>query len=84
MAIKSIPSTKYDRLSFENKISEANAMNLCRKSPHVVTLVDHFEIEGETFIVSKYAPGGDLASYLNKRIKKNRTFSEGLAQSIML
>ncbi len=59
-------------------------MNLCRKSPHVVTLVDHFEIEGETFIVSKYAPGGDLASYLNKRIKKNRQFSEGLAQSIML
>ena len=58
-------------------------MILCRKSAHVVTLVDYFEIEGETFIVSKYAPGGDLCTYLNKHVKKNNQLSEEQTQLIM-
>ncbi len=58
-------------------------MILCRKSAHVVTLVDYFEIEGETFIVSKYAAGGDLCTYLNKQVKKNCQLSEDQTQLIM-
>lgn len=38
-------------------------MMLLHKSTYFVKLIDHFEIDGETFIVSKLAQGGDLLNY---------------------
>jgi len=38
-------------------------MILLQKSTYVVKLIDHFEIDGETYIVSKLAQGGDLLNY---------------------
>ena len=35
------------------------------KSSNIVTLVDEFTIEAQTYIVTKYIKGGDLLSYLN-------------------
>ena len=38
-------------------------MLLCRDSQYVVNLIDHFEYDNETVIISKYAEGGDLLNY---------------------
>jgi serine/threonine protein kinase len=67
VVIKSIPTEKYIKLTYENLISEANAMYICRKSPHIISLVDSFQTKGETFIVSKFAPEGNLLNYLTNQ-----------------
>ncbi len=38
-------------------------MLLCKKSQYVVSLVENFEVDKMTYIVSKYAEGGDLLYY---------------------
>lgn len=45
-------------------MSEEKAMILCGSSKHLLSLVESFEHEGETYIVTKFAKGGNLLSYL--------------------
>ena len=65
VAIKSIDSDKYAEASFNNQISEGNAMLLCQRSHQVVLFVEEFKLQGKTYIVTKLAPGGDLLRYLS-------------------
>ena len=39
-------------------------MTLCSSSKYLLSLVESFQHEGETYIVTKYAKGGNLLSYL--------------------
>lgn len=63
VAIKEIPQETCERKESLGFIQEYDAMNLLAKSSYVVKLIDHFEIDDQTFIVSKYANGGDLLNY---------------------
>lgn len=42
-------------------------MTMCSPSKNLVALVESFEHEGQVFIVTKYAKGGNLLSYLNDK-----------------
>lgn len=55
---------KYQRLSTENQVSEGRAMYMCQSSTQVINFIEEFTINGETYIVTKLARGGDLLSYL--------------------
>ena len=63
VAIKVIKKNLYKRLTYENNISEAEAMWKCRESRHIVELIEKFEHEGKIFLVTKYARAGDLLTY---------------------
>ncbi len=63
VAIKAIDTAKYTKLASSNFITEVDAMHLCKKSQYVVSLVDSFEVDDLTYIVSKYAEGGNLLEY---------------------
>ena len=76
VAIKAIPAKKYLRLQQENMIDEGAAMDLCRDSENVIGLVEKFKMDGNVYIVTKYAAGGDLLSYCMKQAE--RTDSDGL------
>ena len=58
-------------------------MSLCQKSDHVVSLIDHFEIGDATYIVSKYAQGGDLFEYCLSQPSKTQWLSEKRARHII-
>lgn len=64
VAIKSMDTCKYQRLSTENQVSEGRAMYMCQSSTQVINFIEEFTINGETYIVTKLARGGDLLSYL--------------------
>lgn len=83
VAIKAIPTEKYQRLAGEHNTSEAEAMNLCQKSDYIVSLVDHFEIGDTTYLVSKYAQGGDLFEYCLRQPDQNKWMSEHRARHII-
>ncbi len=53
VSIKDIPTAIYDSLTAEHCISEAESMTMLHKSKHVVKLVDHFNVNDITYIVSK-------------------------------
>mgnify|MGYP000066939866 CR=1 FL=1 len=38
-------------------------MNACKDSPNVVRLLDYFEIDNMTYLVTKFAEGKDLLEY---------------------
>ena len=40
-------------------------MTLCQRSKNVVKFIEEFSISGDTYIVTKYAQGGDLLNYLS-------------------
>ena len=42
-------------------------MYRCQSSKYHVNLVEHFKHEGNTYIVTRFARGGDLLSYLTER-----------------
>ena len=63
VAIKSINTIKYKKLAADNNISEADSMNACKDSPNVVRLLDYFEIDNMTYLVTKFAEGKDLLEY---------------------
>ena len=67
VAIKVMETSKYQRLSYENQISEGNAMTVCQKSNNVVNFIEEFVIGEETYIVTKFAQGGDLLNYLTSQ-----------------
>lgn len=48
-----MPSDQYKKLARTSGIGEAEAMQECKDSAHVVSLIDHFELNGRTYIVSK-------------------------------
>ena len=71
VAIKANETQKYKRLARENAISEAIAMHINQESKHVLNLVEDFEQDGQTYIVTKFVRGGDLLSYLdNLKVKR--------------
>jgi len=73
-----------ERKKREGQIEEVEAMILLHKSPHVVKLIDHFEIDGETFIASKFAQGGDLLNYCLTYTKSDCWLSEDRARHIFI
>ena len=64
VAIKANDTSKYQRLSRENQISEADAMLAVQQSYHVVNFIEEFQHEELTYLVTKFVRGGDLLSYL--------------------
>ena len=67
VVIKDIPTSNYRRLSKENKISEASAMELCQGSPNVARLVESFSYGKKTYLVTSLVEGGDLLGYLSSK-----------------
>ena len=65
VAIKAMESTKYQRLSTENQVSEGHAMHLCQGSTQVINFIEEFTMQGQTYLVTKLARGGDLLGYLS-------------------
>ena len=57
---------KYKQHTIENHISESQALYRCNGSENVAQLVEEFQQEGQTFIVTKFEQGGDLLSYLER------------------
>ena len=57
-------AAKYKLQSNYSHISEGSAMSCCQKSYNILRLVDEFEVKGQTYLVTKYAQGGDLLNYL--------------------
>ena len=81
MAIKVIESSKYARITVENQLSESDAMNICSSSDNVARIVETFEHEDKTLLVTKFYKGGDLLAYLTGRgVDK---LSESHARSIV-
>lgn len=68
VAIKEIPTEKYELLSIQHEVSEADTMRLCRASSYVVDIVDEFKHKGTTYIVSKLVEGGNLLDYIDTLI----------------
>ena len=66
VAIKSIDKKKYVRLQKEGRLSEAEALELCKESAHVVNLIEKFTWQGEIYLVTKFAAGGDLLQFCLK------------------
>ena len=52
------------RLATENQVSEGHAMYHCQGSTQVINLIEEFQMHGQTYIVTKFARGGDLLGYL--------------------
>ncbi len=42
-------------------------MLLCNQSPYNIPFIDEFVYEDNTYIVTKYAKGGNLLNYLSAR-----------------
>ena len=59
-------------------------MMLLHESSHIVKLVDHFKIDDQTFIVSKFAKGGDLLNYYQETSESGLILSEDRARHIFI
>ena len=81
VALKCMDSAKYQRLTREHQISEADAMRLCQNNAHVVTLVDEFEQDDKIYLATKYVQGGDLLCFM-KSLGAN-ALSENLTRTII-
>ena len=84
VAIKAIDKETCERKESFGSIQEVDAMMLLHKSSHVVKLIDHFEIDDETYIVTKYAKGGDLLNYCSKTKESSGWLSENRARHIFI
>ena len=60
VVIKSIEKERYESLQAENGVTEDEAHELCRDSPHVISLIEKFQLQGDIYLVTKYASGQDL------------------------
>lgn len=67
VAIKTVASKDYARLTIENGISEAAAMGMFQKDSNTASLIEEFTIGNQTYIVTKFVKTGDLLSYLDER-----------------
>ena len=84
VAIKAIETATYERLSIENKVSEAQATLLCEQSEHVVNLIEEFHYQDDTFLVTKLAKGGDLLTYCLAQQDETNWMCEQRAKHIFL
>ncbi len=71
VAIKSINTRKYKKLAVDNGITEADAMSACKDSRNVIRLLDNFEFDGVTYLITKFAEGKDLLEYCLTQPNKN-------------
>ena len=67
VVIKSINKAKYERLQNEDRVSEAEALELCKESAYIINLIEKFNYKGDIYLVTKFACGGDLLQYCMKR-----------------
>ena len=68
VAIKTIKTHTYKRLAREQNVSEADVhYTLCRQSDHMLKFVEAFTEGNLTYIVTKFARGGDLLNHLSRR-----------------
>jgi hypothetical protein len=67
VAIKAMESEKYQRLRRENQVSEGDAMFAVQSSPFILNFVEEFHLGEKTYIVTKFARGGDLLAYLGSQ-----------------
>ena len=82
VAIKAIDTKKYTKLAQQNRISEIDAMRMCKESHGVVKILDSFELDGQTYIVTKYAKGGDLLEYCLEQPDQSQWMTEKRARHI--
>lgn len=65
VAIKNVKTTHCLLSSKQRNISEAHAMYLCQASIQVLGFVESFSLpDGQTYIVTKLARGGNLLNYM--------------------
>ncbi len=84
VAVKEIPTEKYLRLAKEHKVSEAEAITMCKGNKRIIKLMDTFEIEGYTYIITKYEEGRNLLDYCLSQPDQDRWMSEQRARHIFL
>ena len=82
VAIKATDSKKYQRLAQENHVSEAEAMSMCIDNKRVVTFVEEFRQQNNHYLVTNFAPGGDLLKYCMSKDDKKHWMSEKTAKHI--
>jgi len=59
-------------------------MMLLHNSSYIVKLIDHFEIDSKTFIVSKFAKGGNLLNYCLTNTESDCWLAEDRARHIFI
>ena len=64
VAIKSVKTKDYVRLTMENGVSEAGAMGKFQKNNNTAYLIEEFSHGKLTYIVTKFVKTGDLLCYL--------------------
>ncbi len=82
VAVKCINTIKYKKLAADNKISEADAMSACKDSQNVVKLLDTFELDDMTYLITKFAEGKDLLEYCLTQPNEHQWLSEKRARYI--
>ena len=61
---------QYKSLKKKHRISEIDAMKLCSRGNRLmVSLVEYFNLEGVTYLVTKFAKRGDLMGYLEHQLQ---------------
>ena len=63
VAIKSMTIKKYKQLQKTQGFSEAEAILMCKDSSFVIGFIEMFDLRGRVYIVTKFAPGGDLTKF---------------------
>ena len=76
VAIKEIRTKKYLKLAAENSICEAEAITLCKGSKRVVKLLNTFELENFTYIITKFEEGRNLLDYCLSQPNQTQWMSE--------
>lgn len=77
VVIKAIKLRTNARRTEMNHISEEAAMNICKESSCIVSLLDSFTQNGKVYIVTEYCEGGDLFEYFTTQLNiKQQLFSE--------
>ena len=67
VVIKSIDMVEYERLQKEDRVSEAEALELCKESSYIINLIEKIKYQGDIYLVTKFACGGDLLQNCIKR-----------------
>ena len=67
----------------KKKMSNEMAILKILKHPHVVKLLETFEMEKHLLIVMELCPGGDLLNYVRKRRKLTEQYAKFVFKQIM-
>lgn len=81
--IKAIRTKSFKHSANRGRISESDALSLCKESSHVVSLLDVFENEKNTLLVTRFSAGGNLLSYLSDASDDSGRLSETRAHRIV-